>query len=105
MYIEQKIPLVTALTGGEFEIVHLDGRKLKVTIQPGNVVKPGEIKTIKGEGMPTYRNPFEKGNLNVIFSIQFPENNWIPQSDLKKIAKVSFFFFFFCFYYHPFHFF
>merc|ERR1719488_441823 len=31
------------------------------------------LKAIKGEGMPTYKNPFQHGNLFLILTIQFPE--------------------------------
>merc|ERR1711879_551021 len=32
------------------------------------------MKAVKGEGMPTYKNPFIHGNLFLILKIQFPEN-------------------------------
>ncbi len=37
---------------------------------------------ISGEGMPTYRNPMEKGDLIIAFEIEFPPNNFL-QEDLK----------------------
>ncbi len=40
----------------------------------GEVVKTGDLKCVFGEGMPTYRNPFEKGKLIIQFSVQFPES-------------------------------
>ena len=39
----------------------------------GEVIKPNDLKCVYGEGMPTYRNPFEKGKLIVKFAIDFPE--------------------------------
>lgn len=38
---------------------------------------------VKGEGMPQYRNPFEKGDLYIKFDVQFPENNWIDAEKLN----------------------
>lgn len=38
---------------------------------------------VKGEGMPQYRNPFEKGDLYIKFDVQFPENNWISPEKLN----------------------
>lgn len=38
---------------------------------------------VKGEGMPQYRNPFEKGDLYIKFDVQFPENNWISPDKLN----------------------
>lgn len=43
----------------------------------------GCIRMVKGEGMPQYRNPFEKGDLYVKFDVQFPENNWISAEKLN----------------------
>lgn len=47
------------------------------------VCVPGCIRMVKGEGMPQYRNPFEKGDLYVKFDVQFPENNWISAEKLN----------------------
>ena len=41
---------------------------------PGEVTKNGAIKCVFGEGMPTYRNPFEKGKLIIQFMVDFPES-------------------------------
>jgi hypothetical protein len=54
LYIETEIDLLTALGGGKFAIPHLDGRCLIINVLPGEVVKPGEIKSVRGEGMPGY---------------------------------------------------
>lgn len=43
----------------------------------------GCVRMVKGEGMPQYRNPFEKGDLYVKFDVQFPENNWIDAEKLN----------------------
>lgn len=43
----------------------------------------GSIRMVKGEGMPQYRNPFEKGDLYIKFDVQFPENNWISPEKLN----------------------
>ena len=41
------------------------------------------VKTVMEEGMPKYRNPFEKGNLYIKFDITFPSNNFIAEPKLK----------------------
>jgi len=78
LYYNAKIDLLTALTGGEFSIKHLDNteRYLKVTIIPGEIIKNGETKCVIGEGMPTYRHPFNKGNLIINFEVEFPDASW-----------------------------
>ena len=36
-------------------------------------MKNGDLKCVVGEGMPIYKNPFEKGNMFIEFSVEFPE--------------------------------
>ena len=54
---------------------------------PGEVIKDGDIKCIIGEGMPMYRNPFDKGRLVVNFSVEFPEDNWISNDKIAELEK------------------
>jgi len=70
--MEQKISLCEALTGTEFKITHLDKRVLVVRNKPGEIIKPGQLKQITGEGMPISGDPFHKGNLYIKFDVEFP---------------------------------
>jgi len=112
LIMEQRISLATALTGGQFVVTHLDNRKLLIKINPGEVIKPGkhpmltnnltisnnnnnniffgpgDVKIIQGEGMPTYKNPFEKGNLFITFTLDFPSPNWLNSDQLASLRKV-----------------
>lgn len=45
-------------------------------------VSSGSVRMVRGEGMPQYRNPFDKGDLYVKFDVQFPQNNWISPEKL-----------------------
>ncbi|PPQ81596.1 hypothetical protein CVT26_013571 [Gymnopilus dilepis] len=69
---EIEIDLLTALAGGEFAIKHLDDRALLVRIEPGEVVKHGELKVIHGQGMPSQRH-HEPGDLYVKLNVKFPD--------------------------------
>jgi len=88
LYYEQKIDLVTALTGGTFTIKHLDDRYLKVSIIPGEIIKPDQTKCIQNEGMPTYGDPFNKGNLYVKFEVEFPTTEWYNEANAQTLKKV-----------------
>lgn len=45
---------------------------------------------VRGEGMPQYRNPFDKGDLYVKFDVQFPQNNWIsPEKLVVRSTRYS----------------
>lgn len=68
--IEKTITLKSALCGFDFEITHLNGRVFKLANKPGNVIKPGNIKTIPGLGLE--RNG-ESGVLKIKFIIEFPD--------------------------------
>ncbi|GJQ70079.1 hypothetical protein Trydic_g22555 [Trypoxylus dichotomus] len=63
LYFSHTITLSEALCGLTFIIRHLDGRDILVRNPPGQVIKPGDVKAVVGEGMPLFKNPFEKGNL------------------------------------------
>ncbi|RXK36245.1 chaperone regulator [Tremella mesenterica] len=71
LFCETEVDLLTALAGGEFSIEHLDDRALHVTIVPGEVIKPGALKVISGQGMPSYRH-HEPGDLYVRIGVNFP---------------------------------
>ncbi|KAL9527426.1 Mitochondrial protein [Sphaerulina musiva] len=72
LFYHAEIDLLTALAGGAIYIEHLDDRWLTVEILPGEVVSPGEVKVIRGQGMPSYRH-HDHGNLYVQFDVKFPE--------------------------------
>ncbi|KPI93895.1 DnaJ-like subfamily A member 2 [Papilio xuthus] len=88
LIMKHDITLTEALCGFQFVVQHLDGRELLVRHPPGVVIKPGDLKGIQGEGMPQYKNPFEKGNLYVKFNIVFPENNFGTEEQLQKIESI-----------------
>jgi len=73
LMLNLKITLTEALCGFQKAVTTLDNRTLLITVWPGEVVKHGTIKYVVAEGMPTYKNPFEKGKLIVQFSVEFPE--------------------------------
>jgi len=45
--IEKEISLLEALTGVDFVLKHLDGRKIRIKNKPGEVIKPDDIKTVE----------------------------------------------------------
>lgn len=88
LYCKVQLDILTALAGGEFLIKHLDDRVLRIPLKPGNVIRPGDFKKIKNEGMPTYKRPFDKGSLFVNFDVVFPKNNWTSNDKLKLLESI-----------------
>ncbi|KAK5135388.1 hypothetical protein LTR08_005330 [Meristemomyces frigidus] len=72
LFYHAEIDLLTALAGGAIYVEHLDERWLTVEIMPGEVIAPGEVKVIRGQGMPSYRH-HDFGNLYVQFDVKFPD--------------------------------
>ncbi|KAM0693018.1 hypothetical protein Q7P36_007575 [Cladosporium allicinum] len=71
LYFHAEVDLLTALAGGAIYVEHLDERWLTVEILPGEIIAPGEVKVIRGQGMPSYRH-HDHGNLYVQFDVKFP---------------------------------
>jgi DnaJ-class molecular chaperone len=74
LILQQTISITQALCGFDLVIKHLDGRDLHVKHERGNVMKNDETKCIIGEGMPIYKNPFEKGSMFINFTVEFPDS-------------------------------
>ncbi|GAA5940439.1 hypothetical protein JCM3775_005092 [Rhodotorula graminis] len=70
---EVEIDLLTALAGGSFVLRHLDERAIKMTVHPGEVIKPGSLKVIPEQGMPSHRH-HEMGDLIVHINVKFPDS-------------------------------
>ncbi|EEB98026.1 hypothetical protein MPER_02543, partial [Moniliophthora perniciosa FA553] len=82
LIFEQEIDLLTALAGGQFTIKHLDDRVLVVKLEPGEVIKHGDLKVIHGQGMPSQRH-HEPGDMYVKLTVSFPDS--IPQESIPLL--------------------
>ncbi|KAE8147622.1 hypothetical protein BDV25DRAFT_159927 [Aspergillus avenaceus] len=83
LFYHSEIDLLTALGGGTINIEHLDDRWLTVNIAPGEVITPGSIKMIKGQGMPSFRH-HDFGNLYIQFDVKFPEKDQLNNLNLLE---------------------
>jgi len=71
LFLEKSVSLIDALTGAHFHIPTLDNRALEVN-SSGQVIKPDAWMCVREEGMPIQGRPFEKGNLYIHFTVDFP---------------------------------
>ncbi|KAA8643503.1 hypothetical protein EYZ11_006608 [Aspergillus tanneri] len=83
LFFQAEIDLLTALGGGAINIEHLDDRWLTVNIAPGEVITPGAIKVIKGQGMPSFRH-HDFGNLYIQFDVKFPKTDELRNLNLLE---------------------
>ncbi|KAL5485907.1 hypothetical protein ACEPAI_6950 [Sanghuangporus weigelae] len=84
-----KITLSEALLGfSRILLTHLDGRGIEVTSPPGKVIQPKDTIVLRGEGMPHYKNQDLKGDLYVIFDVEFPDTNWALSVDKEALERL-----------------
>ena len=69
LYTDLKIPLYTAVLGGDVVVPTLGG-EVKLRIQPGT--QSGQTVRVKGRGMPRLRQPEQHGDLFARILIQVP---------------------------------
>lgn len=79
------IDLLTALGGGNVVIEHVGKYALNVDMPAGEVIKPGDIKVLRGQGMPSYRH-HEKGDLYLNLHVDFPEEISIDKVPMLEQA-------------------
>lgn len=72
--MEKEITLIEALTGLDFVLTHLDGRKIRIHNKPGEVIKPDSLFTVENAGMPFHKKVYQFGNLIIQFKIKFPNS-------------------------------
>ena len=87
------ITLTEALTGTDIELNTLDDRLLRIPIN--DIVRPGYVKVVPGEGMPDPKNPGKKGDLRISFEVAFPkflepERKALIKKALKEKEKTKF---------------
>ena len=88
LFYSVEVDLVTALAGGNIFVEHLDDRWLSVDILPGEVISPGSVKMVRGQGMPSHRH-HDFGNLYVQFDVKFPEKNWTTkEADFDALRAI-----------------
>lgn len=83
-----EINLTESLCSFKRTIKTLDERTLVISTIPGEILKHKEVRSISGEGMPQYRNPFDKGQLIIEFEVKFPENDFLTVAKLENIEKL-----------------
>jgi len=94
LLVSKTLSLHEALCGFEWKIEHLDGRDLVVRSTPGEVIKPETndrrpfTKIIPNEGMPSHGNPFVKGNLYVLFTVEFPSDGDLDAKTIEQLKKI-----------------
>lgn len=72
------------MTGVNFVLKHLDGTNIRIKNNPGEVIKPDDLKTVPDKGLPFHKSPFRFGNLFIKFTVTFPD-----KIDVSKLSNLS----------------
>ena len=80
--LEKKISLKDALCGFVFDIEHINGKKFSFNSSAGNIIRDGLIKTIPKLGI---QRGNERGNLNVVFRVTYPDK--LSEEQIKILAN------------------
>ncbi|KAG7245356.1 hypothetical protein INR49_010806 [Caranx melampygus] len=86
--MKMEIKLAEALCGFKRTIQTLDNRTLVINSSPGEVIKHNDVKCVQNEGMPIYRDPYEKGQLIIQFQVEFPEKDWLPEHLMYQLERL-----------------
>jgi len=94
LLITKTLSLNEALCGFEWIVKHLDRREIVIKSKPGEVIKPEAsasapfVKMVPNEGMPSHGNPFVKGNLYVLFRVEFPSDGDLSKNMIKSLKML-----------------
>ncbi|KAK7934058.1 hypothetical protein WMY93_004954 [Mugilogobius chulae] len=78
-----KISLKEALCGCTVSIPTLENRVISLPCH--DIIRPGTVKRLRGEGLPFPKNPLQRGDLIVEFSVHFPDR--IPHQSKEIIRQ------------------
>ncbi len=92
LFMEHTINITEALCGFKMVVKQLDGRSLVLNHPAGEVISPGTIRAIPKEGMPVYKNPYERGNLYIKFDVKFPENSDFDETSIQVNLTITSFY-------------
>lgn len=93
LLITKTLSLNEAICGFEWSVTHLDKREILIQSKPGEVIKPESlggqpfVKIVSGEGMPSKGNPFVKGDLYVLFTIEFPKEGELSNEQVSILKQ------------------
>merc|ERR1711937_966271 len=87
LLIQKEMSLVDALCGFNFEIEHLDGRKIVVESKPGEVIRDESVMVLTGEGFPVKGDAGANGDLFVEFTLEFPKNGSLSSTQQNELYR------------------
>lgn len=70
LYTKVKVPLTTAVLGGEVDVPSLNGKTLRLKVPP--TTQNGQVFRLRGHGLPTVGKPDDRGDLYATAEVALP---------------------------------
>lgn len=70
LHTKVRVPLTTAVLGGEVDVPTLGGRQLRLKVPPAT--QAGQVFRLKGQGLPTVGRPDDRGDLYAQVDVALP---------------------------------
>lgn len=83
LVLEKTITLKDALCGFSFEVTYINGKSYTLNNNPGNIISSGFRKVIPNMGLEREQH---KGNMVIIFNVQFPEK--LTEEQIKTLREI-----------------
>lgn len=87
LLLSKSLTLAEALAGYSFVIHHLDGSEHLFVSRPGDMTKPGDIRTVEDLGLPVFRDPIKHGSLFLRFEVEFPPPNYLTYDVAERLKS------------------
>ena len=72
VYTRVRVPVTTAVLGGEVDVVTLAGKSLRLKMPPGT--QNGQVFRLRGHGLPAIGKPDERGDLYATVDVEMPKS-------------------------------
>jgi DnaJ family protein A protein 2 len=87
LQLSKTLTLAEALAGYSFVIRHLDDTEHLFVSRPGDMIKPGDIRTVEDLGLPVFRDPIKHGSLFLRFEVDFPPPNFLIYDAAERLRS------------------
>jgi curved DNA-binding protein len=88
LHVKARVPVHTAVLGGEAEVPNLGGKPLRLKIPAGT--QNGQVFRLKGHGMPVVGKPGEQGDLYATVEAELPRDLTPEErSHYEALAKLA----------------
>jgi curved DNA-binding protein len=88
LHVKARVPVTTAVLGGEAEVPNLGGKPLRLKIPAGT--QNGQVFRLKGHGMPVVGKPGEHGDLYATVEAELPrELTSEERTHYEALAKIA----------------